>query len=137
MPITLGGFVIPIPLMLQVCCQEFATAQDLTQIVDFHTHICDDHQPYLLDLFLCFNPNSCTVASHHPLGNPDHIVVSEHPYHRNIYSNSKVDWYGLRDHLWNVPSLVSFKHDATYAAKEITGWVEITIACYIPADSFS
>ena len=45
-------------------------AQNFTQIVDFLTHIpgCDDHQPYLLDLFLCSNPDSCTIA--------DHMVVS-------------------------------------------------------------
>ena len=50
-------------------CQEFAMAQDLTQIVDLPTRIsdCDDHQPYLLDLFLCSNPDFCTVASHPPL----------------------------------------------------------------------
>ena len=49
-------------------------AQDLTQIVDFPTCIPDhdDHQPYLLDLFLCSNPDSCTVA----LGKSDHMVVS-------------------------------------------------------------
>ena len=59
-------------------CQGFAMAQDLTQIVDFPTRIPDrdDHQPYLLDLFLCSNPDSCTVASHPPLGKSDHMVVS-------------------------------------------------------------
>ena len=53
-----------------VFCQEFALAQDLTQIVDFPTRIpdCVDHQPYLLDLFLCSNPDSCTITSHPPLG---------------------------------------------------------------------
>ena len=37
-------------------------AQD--QIVDFPTRIPDrdDPQPYLLDLFLCSNPDSCTVT---------------------------------------------------------------------------
>ena len=29
-----------------------------------------------------------------------------------------------------------FKHDATYAAKEITEWVEIGIDCYIPHRKF-
>ena len=99
-------------------CQEFVMAQDLTQIVDFPT--CnpdrDDHQPYLLDLFLCSNPDSCTVASHPPFGKSDHMVVSidvqfvvkftnEHPYHRIVYSYSKVDWDGSRDHLRDVPCL--------------------------------
>ena len=59
MPITPSGFVIPIPLILQVC-QEYAMAQDLTQIVDFPTRIPDrdDPQTYLLDLFRCSNPDS-------------------------------------------------------------------------------
>ena len=52
-------------------CQEFAMAQDLTQIID-HIPDSDDHQPYLLDLFLCSNPDSCTVTSHPPLGKSDH-----------------------------------------------------------------
>ena len=59
-------------------------AQDLTQIVDFSTRIPDrdDHRPYLLDLFLCPNPDSSTVASH-----PPKFVVkstNEHPYHRSL-----------------------------------------------------
>ena len=132
-----------------VFCQEFALAQDLTQIVDFPTRIPDrdDHQPYLLDLFLCSNPDSCTVASHPPLGRSDHMVVSvdvkfvvkstnEHPYHRTVYSYSKADWDGLRDHLRDVPWLDIFKHDATFAAKEISEWVEIGIDCYIPHRKF-
>ena len=69
--------------------------QDLTHIVDFRTHIPDrdDHQPYLLDLFLCSNLDSSTVASHSPSGKSDHMGVdvdvkfvvksrNEHPYHR-------------------------------------------------------
>jgi hypothetical protein len=103
-----------------VFCQEFALAQDLTQIVDFPTRIPDrvDHQPYLLDLFICSNPDSCTVASHPPLGRSDHIVVcvdvkfvvkstNEHPYHRTVYSYSKADWDGLRDHLRMCLGLIS------------------------------
>ena len=91
-----------------VFCQEFALAQDLTQIIDFPTRFPDrvDHQPYLLDLFLCSNPDSCTYF----LSSFGNIVVSvdvkfvvkstnEHPYHRTVYSYSKADWDGLRDHL--------------------------------------
>ena len=129
-------------------CQEFAVAQDLL-IVDFPTHIPDrdDHQPYLLDLFLCSNPDSCTDASHPPLGKSDHMVVSagvkfvvkstdEHPYNRTVYSYIKADWDGLRDHLRDVPCLDIFKYDATYAAKEITEWVKISIDCCIPRRKF-
>ena len=123
-------------------CQEFAMAQELTQIVDFPTRIPDHdhHQPYLLDLFLCSNPESCTVASHPPLGKSDHTVVSigvkfvvksinEHPYHRTVYSYSKADWDHRRDVPWA-------KQDATYAAMEIAEWAKISIDCYIP-ESFS
>ena len=132
-----------------VFCQEFALAQDLTQIVDFPTRIpdCVDHQPYLLDLFLCSNPDSCTVTSHPPLGRSDHIVVSvdvkfvvkstnEHPYHRTVYSYSKADWDGLRDHLRDVPWSDIFSHDTTFAAKELSEWVKIGIDCYIPHRKF-
>ena len=52
--------------------------------------------------------------------------TNEHPYH-TVYSYSKADWNGLRDHLRDVPWLDIFKHDATYAAKGITEWVEIGI----------
>ena len=73
--------VFVIPILLNVAglfCQEFAMAQDLTQIVDFPTRIPDrdDQQPYLLDILLCSNPESCTVASHSPLGKSDHMVLS-------------------------------------------------------------
>ena len=43
--------------------------------------------------------------------------TNEHPYHHTVYSYSKVDWDGLRDHLRDVPLLDIFKHDATNAAK--------------------
>ena len=100
-------------------------AQDLTQTVDFPTRIPDrdDHQPYLPDLFLCSNPDSCTVASHPPLGISDLVVsfdvqfvvksTNEHPYHRTVYSYSRADWDGLRDHLRGVPWLDICKHDTT------------------------
>ena len=119
-------------------CQEFAMAQDLTQIPTCIPD-CDDHQPYLLDLFLCSNP-----ASHPPLGTSVHMVVcvdvkfvvkstNEHPCHCTVYSFSKVDWDGLRD----VPWLDIFKHDAAYAAEAITQWVEIGIDSYIPKQKVS
>ena len=50
----------------------------LTQIIDFPTRIpdSDDNQPYLPDQYLSSNPESCTIASHPPLGKSDHMVVS-------------------------------------------------------------
>ena len=53
-----------------------------------------------------------------------------------VYSYSKVDWDRLWDHLRDVPWHDIFKHGATYAAKEITEWVEISIDCYIPHRKF-
>ena len=139
MPITPNGFVIPISLMLQISFVKSLLCHKTTQIVDFPTHIpgSDDCQPYLLDIFLCSNPDTCIVASHTPLGKSDHIVVSvdakfvvkstnEHPYHRTVY---KMDWDGLRDHLRDVSSVDIFKYDATCAAEEITEWVEMGIDC--------
>ena len=130
-------------------CHDFAMSQDLTQIVDFPTRIPDreDHQPYLLDLFLCSNPEMCSASAHPPLGNSDHLVVSvdvdfidksnkEHPYHRTVFSYSNADWDGLRDYLRDVPWIDIFRHNANYAAKEITDWIDIGIDCFIPHRKF-
>ena len=132
-----------------VSCHDFALAHDLTQIVGFPTHIPDreDHHPYLLDLFLCSNPDSCSVSSHPPLGKSDHVVVgvdvnylvkanNEHPYHRTVYSYNKADWDGFRDLLRNVPWVDIFKHNVTYAAKEISEWIGTGIDCFIPHRKF-
>ena len=53
---------------------------------------------------------------------------NEHHYHHSVCSYSKTDW--------DLPWLDIFKHDATYAAMEITEWVEIGIDCYIPHRKF-
>ena len=45
-------------------CQEFAMVQGLTCIPN-----SDDHPSYIRDLFLCSNPDYCTVASHPPWEN--------------------------------------------------------------------
>ena len=130
-------------------CHDFALAHDLTQIVGFPIHIPDrkDHHSYLLDLFLCSNPDSCSVSSHPPLGKSDHVVVgvdvnylvkanNEHPYHRTVYSYNKADWDGFRDLLRNVPWGNIFKHYVTYAAKEISEWIGTGIDCFIPHRKF-
>ena len=62
--------------------------------------------------------------------------TNEHPYYRTVYSHDKAGWDGPRDHLRDVPWLDIFKHDATYASKKITEWVEIGIDCYIPDIKF-
>ena len=78
--------------------------QDLTQKVSFPMRIPDrtEHDPYLLDLFLCSNPDKCSVSPHPPLGTSDHLVISvhmdfmvkstnEHPYHHNVCSFNNAD----------------------------------------------
>ena len=54
-----------------------------------------------------------------------------------VCSVCKADWDRPRSHLRDVPWLDILKHDATYAAKEITEWVEIGIDCYVPLISTS
>ena len=118
--------------------QEFAMAQDFTQIVNSPTRIPDrdDHQPYLLDLFLCSNPDSCTVASHPPLGKSDHILVcvdvkfvakstNGHLYHCTDYSYRRLTGMG-RGMCFALISLSMMPP----MLKGITEWVEIGFDCY-------
>ena len=132
MAITLSGFVIPISLMLLVCFVE--------------SLLWHKTSPRLLISHHIFLTNSFVLILTH-VGKSDHMVVgvdmqfvvkstNEHPYHRTVYSHTKADWNGLIDHLRDMPWLGIFKHDATYAAKEITEWVEIDIDCYIPCRKF-
>ena len=44
----------------------------------------------------------------------------------------KADWDGLKVHRRYVFWLDILKHDATFSAKEISEWIEISIDCYIP-----
>ena len=48
-------------------------------MVDFSTHIpdCDSNSPALLDLFLSSDASICSTMAFHPLGNSDHVVVSD------------------------------------------------------------
>ena len=132
-----------------IFCHDFAVSQDLTQIIDFPTRIPArvDHDPHLLDLFLCSTPDKCSVSPHPPLGTSDHLVISvdtdfmvkstnEHPYHRNVYSYRKADWDGFRDYLRDVPWQTIFGYNVNKAAKEISDWIQIGIDCFIPHRKF-
>ena len=59
-------------------CYNFSISNDLTQMVNFPTHIpdCDSHNPALLDLFLTSDASICSTMAFPPLGNSDHVVVS-------------------------------------------------------------
>ena len=53
-------------------------SSDLTQMVNFRTHIpdCDSHSPALLDLFISSDASIYSTMAFPPLGNSDHVVVS-------------------------------------------------------------
>ena len=62
--------------------------------------------------------------------------MSMYPYHRTVYSYNKADWDGFRDLLRDVPWVNIFKHNVTYAAKEIPEWIVTGIDCFIPHRKF-
>ena len=134
MPITLSGFVIPIPLMLQVCFFKSLLWQKTSHrllifLLAFLTFVVILTLVLLLLILLWENLVGVDVK----------LVVkstNEHPYHRAVCSYSNADWDGLRDDLRHVPWLDIFTNDATYVAKEITGWVEIGIDYCIPRRKF-
>ena len=91
----------------------FSISNDLTQMVNFPTQI-PDHSPALLDLFLSSDASICSTMAFPPLENSDHVVVSvsidfplnsqqNAPFDCIAYDYSDADWYGLRDHLRDVP----------------------------------
>ena len=114
-------------------------------MVDFPTRIpdCDSHSPALLDFFLSSDASICSTVAVPPLGNSDHVVVSvsidfptnsqqDAPFHRIAYDYSRADWYGLRDHLRDVPWEDIFKLAASAAASEFCDWIQVGIDVYIP-----
>ena len=75
---------------------------------------CDSHSPALLNLFISSDASICSAMAFPPLENSDHVVVSvsidfptnsqrDAPFHHIAYDYSRADWYGLRDHLRDVP----------------------------------
>ena len=123
----------------------FSISHELTQMVNFPTGIpdCDSHSPALLNLFLSSDASICSTMVFAPLGNSDHVVVSvsidfptnsqqNAPFHHIAYDYSPADWYGLRDHLRDVPWEDTFKLGASAAASEFCEWVQVGIDVYIP-----
>ena len=97
-------------------CYNFSISNDLTQMVNFPTRIpdCDFHSPALLDFFLSSDASICSTIAFPPLGNSDHIVVSDSInfpsnsqrdvlFHHIDYDYSRANWGGFRDHLRSVP----------------------------------
>ena len=78
-----------------------------------------------------------------PLGNSDHVVVSDSidfrrnsqqdaPFNCIAYYYSHADWDGLRDHLRDVPWEDIFKLSASAAASEFCEYVQVGIDVYRP-----
>ena len=94
-------------------------------MVDFPTQIpdCNSHSPALLDSFLSSETSICSTMAFPPLGNSNHVVsVStdfpsnsqwDAPFHYIAYDYSRADWYGLCDHLRDVPWEDIFKLGAS------------------------
>ena len=61
----------------ELCCN-FSISNNLTQMVNFPTHIsdCDSHSPVPLDLFISSVANTCCTKPFLPLGDSDHFVIS-------------------------------------------------------------
>ena len=120
-------------------CFNFSTSYDLTQMVNFPTHIpdCDSYSPALLDLFLPSNTSICSTKVFPPLGNSDHVVVSvsidfpsnskraNAPFHCIEYS--RANWDSLHDHLRDVPREDIFKLGASAAASEFCEWIQVEL----------
>ena len=126
-------------------CYNFSISNDLTLIVNIPTWIpdCDSHSPALLDLFISSDTSICSTMAFPPLRNSDHVVVSvsidfpinskqDTPFHCVAYDYSRADWDGLCDHLRDVRWEDIFKLNASAAARECCGRVQVGIDVYIP-----
>ena len=94
-------------------------------MVNFPTQIqdCNSHSPALLDSFLSSETSICSTMTFPPLGNSNHVVsVSidfpsnsqwDAPFHYIAYDYSRADWYGVCDHLRDVPWEDIFKLGAS------------------------
>ena len=114
-------------------------------MINFPTRIpdCDSHDPALLDLFFSSDASIYSTMAFTPLRNSDHVVVSvsidfpsnsqrDASFHHITYYCPRDDWYGLRDHLRDVPWEDIFKLSASAAASEFCEWVQVGIDVYNP-----
>ncbi|XP_071478923.1 uncharacterized protein [Diadema antillarum] len=88
---------------------DFATLNNLHQLVDDPTRIGKDGSCSKLDLFLTTSPDNHVVSVDAPLGSSDHCVVMDvanyrlpitsKPAKRKIWQYDKADWDGMRSFL--------------------------------------
>ena len=102
----------------------------------------DSHSSALLNLFLSSDANIFSTTAFPPLGNSYHVVISvslDFPlnsqrnglFHCIAYDYSRAEQDGLHDHLIDVPWEVTFKLDASAAAREFCEWLQVGIDVYI------
>ena len=85
-------------------------------MVNFPTWIpdCNSQSPALLDLFISSDASVYSTMAFPTLGNSDHVVVLlsinfasnsqwSALFHHIAYDYSRANWYGLCDHLRDVP----------------------------------
>ena len=119
-------------------------SNDYTHMVNFPNWIpdCDSHNPAPLDFFLSSDTSICSSMAFPPLGNSDHVAVSDSvdfpinskqnaPCHRIAYDCSWADWEGLCDHFRDIPQEDIFKLSASTAAKGFCEWAQVGIYVYI------
>ena len=110
------GLPILVELVDQVNSYNFSISNNLTQVVNFPTHIpdCYSHSPALLNVFISSEASICSTAAFPPLGNSNHAVVPvsigfpsysqwDALFHCIASDYSHADWDSLRDHLKGVP----------------------------------
>ena len=61
-------------------CYNLSISNNLTQMINFPTHIsdCNSHSPALLDLFISSDASICSTMAFPLLGNFDHVVHTTH-----------------------------------------------------------
>ena len=71
------GIPIPVELIDLVNSYTFSIANDLTQMINFHTQIpdCDSHSSVLSDLFISSDASICSTMAFPSLRNSDHVAV--------------------------------------------------------------
>ena len=112
----------------------------LTFLLGFQTVT---HSPALLNLFICFDTNTCSTMVLLPLENSDHVVISvsidfltdskqDALFHCIAFDYSRVDWDVLLDHLRSVSWENIFELSASAVASELCEWCQVKIDLYIP-----
>ena len=126
--------------------EAFAISCGLTQLVEEPTRVPDrqDHQAYLLDLFLTTAPDSYTLSVLAPLGRSDHKVISAQSTFftppvskaqpRRVWHYSSAKWTELKDHFAYFPwcEICFRSNDPSSVAKSITETILESMEIFIP-----